>query len=375
MANILNSLVKTLYTPDSDDPAPGAMYPRVIYLEHGETDNGCFLATFEQYKKDRKPVFPIFKSEDLGQTWKLVSVIEDTENSWGLRYQPHLYELPEAVGGMPAGTIIAAGNSIPDDMSRTKIDLYKSDDRGLTWSFLSSVAEGGPARVYEDPVWEPFLLTDGKGRLICYYSDERRKADGYNQLLAHRVTTNGIDWDSEVYDVAVPDGVSRPGMAVVSRLPNGKFMMTYEVVDAQNKPNCPVYYKLSPDGLDWGNPAYLGKRVQTADGLFLGSTPYHIWLPHAGSKGMILVSAKGYRDDGSTVSTSVHLANYKLGEGDWHKVNTSLSHNDNLWFTGWSRTLAAFDDGQKVLQLSPVQINDSQAEIRSAIMTLNASSI
>ena len=54
----------------------------------------------------------------------------DQVNGWGLRYQPFLYELAEPIGGYEAGTILLAGNSIPDDLSQTQIDLYASTDKG-----------------------------------------------------------------------------------------------------------------------------------------------------------------------------------------------------------------------------------------------------
>jgi hypothetical protein len=367
---VTNSLAKTIYTPQKDDLMPGAMYPRVIQLQHGENGNGDLLVTFEQYKNGDAPLFPIYRSTDQGVTWHLFSEIRDTVNGWGLRYQPHLYELPEAIGGLLRGTILAAGNSIPKDMSKTKIDLYKSEDRGLTWEYLSTVVVGGEAAIYKDPVWEPFLITDSKGNLICYYSDERKKPEGYNQLLAHRVSRNGIDWGEEDYDVAISDQVSRPGMVVVSQLPNGQYMMTYEIVGAPDMPNWPVYYKISEDGINWGDSSDLGRRIATPDGLFLGSMPYHIWIPIGGPKGMILASAKGYRDDGSTISTSVFLANYDLGEGEWHKIQTSLSHDDSLWFTGWSRGMAHLVGSNQIIHLSPVQINSHQAEIKCAFIKI-----
>ena len=66
-------------------------------------------------------------------------------NGWGLRYQPFLYELPRPFAGLPRGAVLCAGNSIPDDLSQTKIDVYASTDHGRTWRFLSSVARGGRA--------------------------------------------------------------------------------------------------------------------------------------------------------------------------------------------------------------------------------------
>ena len=89
--------------------------------------------------------FPIYRSVDKGQTWAAFSNVTDQVNGWGLRYQPFLYVLPQAIGNLPKGTILCAGNSIPTDLSKTKIDIYASKDSGLTWSFVSSVASGGKA--------------------------------------------------------------------------------------------------------------------------------------------------------------------------------------------------------------------------------------
>ena len=92
-----------------------------------------------------KPYFPIYRSTNGGQTWTEISRVQvswqmnllenradrqDTVNNWGLRYQPQLYVLPQAMGGFAAGTVLLAGNSIPGDLSKTKLDLYASTDNG-----------------------------------------------------------------------------------------------------------------------------------------------------------------------------------------------------------------------------------------------------
>jgi hypothetical protein len=104
--------------------------------------------------------FPMYQSMNNGSSWKQVGSIQDTVNGWGLRYQPFLYELPQAVGKYAKGTILAAGNSIPTDLSKTKIDIYASTNGGAKWTFVSSVAHGGEARPTNGltPVWEPLLM-------------------------------------------------------------------------------------------------------------------------------------------------------------------------------------------------------------------------
>ena len=171
----------TLFTPAPDFTDPGVLYARAAQLP-----NGDLLATWENYSPEPPLVyFPVYRSTDGGATWAEIGRVRDTVNNWGLRYQPTLYELPQAFGRFAKGTILAAGNSIPTDLSQTKIDVYASTDGGATWTFVSSVASGGEARPNNGltPVWEPlFFVYDGQ--LVCYYSDQRDPQHG--QKLVHQ---------------------------------------------------------------------------------------------------------------------------------------------------------------------------------------------
>lgn len=148
-----------VFSPPSDAgwTDPRVLYARAVALQDGKT----LLATWENYSPEPPLVyFPIYRSTDAGATWAEIGRVEDTENGWGLRYQPFLYELPVAIGRFAAGTLLLAGNSIPTDLSKTKIDVYASTDGGVTWTFVSSIAEGGEARPNNGltPVWEPLLM-------------------------------------------------------------------------------------------------------------------------------------------------------------------------------------------------------------------------
>ena len=90
------------------------------------------LSTWENYDwtGSNQPYFPIYRSTNGGQTWSEISRVKDTVNGWGLRYQPQLYVLPQALGGFAKGTVLLAGNSIPGDLSKTKLDLYASTNGG-----------------------------------------------------------------------------------------------------------------------------------------------------------------------------------------------------------------------------------------------------
>ena len=287
-----------LYAPPNDRPAPGTLYARAVRLSHlrgHDTDAPrTLLATFEQYV-DHFPVFPIFHSDDDGRTWRRQSSVKDEVNGWGLRYQPFLYELPRPFAGLPRGAVLCAGNSIPDDLSQTKLDLYASTDRGRTWRFLSSIARGGRAipNNGETPVWEPFLLLHSD-RLICYYSDQRDPR--YGQKLVHQVTRDLRTWGPVVNDVTDPDYDQRPGMPTVAALPHGRWIMSYEggVRDHDGLPFFAVHYKIAKSPLCFSEavPQVLVDR----SGYVPTSSPTVAWSPFGGPNGTVIVSANSDQD-------------------------------------------------------------------------------
>lgn len=316
-----SSIVTVATNNASDAFAPKISYGRGLVITHSQNpkENGTLIATFEQYTRSA-PVFPIYKSTNEGGSWNRFSNVTDTQNSWGMRYQPSLYELPEKIGNLSAGTLICAGNSIPDDMSKTKIDLYASTNDGASWKYLSTVAEGGSASTTtstDGPVWEPFItVIDHK--LVCFYSDERDKPD-HSQLLAHQTSNDGINWSSEVKDVADTNPSGRPGMATVAQMSNGKYIMTYEVMnDGTGRTN----FKISDDGLNW-NPTNLGTKLTN------GGSPYVTVL----SNGEIVANSYG--------SGNI-LVNDNNGIGSWKSISTGMP-------AAYSRSLTALPDGKLLI--------------------------
>ncbi|RLL99625.1 hypothetical protein CFD26_108296 [Aspergillus turcosus] len=299
----------TIFTPPSD-----YNIPRVLYARNLELPNGDLLATWENYSPEPPPVyFPVYRSTDHGLTWKPLSEVHDTQYGYGMRYQPDLYRLPERIGSFPAGTVLMAGSAIPTDLSSTHIELYASHDSGRTWQFVSHIAAGG--RAVPDngltPVWEPFLMTRN-GRLICYYSDQRANAT-HGQKLVHQVSTDLRNWGPIVDDVAYPTYTDRPGMPVVAKLPNGKYIYTYEYGGffGTNSYSFPVYFRISSDPENFA--AAPGVRLVTTTGYTPSSSPYVVWSPYGGVNGTIIVNA---------YSSGSIFVNQALGEGPWREIKT-----------------------------------------------------
>lgn len=338
------------------DRSEGASYPRIIQIKEYAPARGQLLATFS-----RRGSLPIYRSTDEGDTWQFYSEVQ------GLRGQPTLYELPQRAGTLPAGTILAAGMAAAQsDTAKSALAAYYSLDGGKSWEFLSTIAEGqrapyDPAQragiTKLKPVWEPFLYTDAAGRLVVSFSDERYKDDNYNQILVHRVSTDGgKTWGDVVFDVALPDGLTRAGMAVITRLPNTKFFMIYEMVGLPGYPleprSNPVHFKISNDGDSFGDFNERGTLIQDKWRQFLWATPYVAWSPYGGPNGTLIASARAVmRYDLGQVGNGV-MINRNLGEGYWTLIETPIRYTPGPG--GYSQTMLPLGNGREILQLVPV---------------------
>lgn len=293
----------TMYTPPSTAPGPGALYARAM-----QTSNGKMYATFEQYTTG-VATFPIYESTDNGETWKKVGDVKDTYKNWGMRWEPQLYQLPQAIGTMPAGTLLASGLVLPYDESKCEIDLYKSNDEGRTWTYVSTVAVGKRPVPGDDPVWEPFLIV-ANNKLYVFYSDERDTK--YSQKLVHQSSTDGVNWGPVVDDVAISG--QRPGMVVVTQMPNGSYLMVYEIVGWGG-----AYYKISSNIDSWNAPDK-GTVFDAA-----GSSPYAVT-----ANGTVILSSAG---------NGKLYTNNNNGVGSWTQISSPIG-------TGYSRCLVPLTNGR-----------------------------
>jgi len=340
----------TLYESSAENErAPGVLYPRAIRLEHNGDNNGRLYATFEHYMLE-KPSFPIYESADGGETWTLISEVEDQKNGWGMRYQPQLFELPEPIGDMPEGTVLCAGLSFPDDESECRIELYKSSDQCRTWTFVGTIAVGGRLSIdgSSDPIWEPFFLTDN-GTLICYYSDSRDRS--HSQKLVYQSSQDGINW-GEVTETVAPDPFSqRPGMSTLARLGDGRYIMTYEIV---NPTSNYVYYKISDDPYAW-DPSDEGTKIVADDGSMPRGTPYVIWLDDGSENGTIVVSGWDQSD---------LFINRQGGDPDgWERMDAVIEN-------AYSRSLCPLADGKSFLILGACTVVGTLNSVEYGRMSL-----
>ena len=367
-AEALSAPVRTVFSSKigflDSDPALGASYPRVIQLN--AAGRGQLLATFA-----RRGALPIYRSTDNGESWQFVSQVPN------LRGQPALYELPQKMGEFPAGTIMAAGMGAPVEGATTrKLELSVSSDGGRTWKALSTISEGGVGRYdpvnraglsIQSPVWEPYLYADAQGRLVAYISNEGHKAEGYSQLLEHKVSNDGgRTWGPAVYDVAIGDGLTRPGMAVITRNTSGKFFMSYEVV---GKPGVALeprsnlaHFKTSTDGLNWGDVHDYGTFIQDRWRQYANGTPFIAWSPWGGPNGTLMVTGRSIlRYELGRIGNGM-MINRNNGEGLWTLIETPIVYNPVS--DGYSQTMISLGNGEEILQMVSVNNRIAYAKFK-----------
>ena len=325
--------------------ADGQAYVTLVRLSYqaNRADNGRLLIAFEENGMEG---IPIYESRDEGESWQLVTHATDAQHSdhakCNLHWQPHLTEMPRTVGDLKAGTVLLSASAVCNGgngrMASMQLQLYGSNDQGRSWQYRSTVIDG----TAELPVWEPNLLVLDDGKLVTFYSSEVHKRDGYNQMLGHKVSSDqGKTWGPEVSDTAMPGGVERPGMVIITRLPNGTYVYNYE--DVQGPDNGQVHLKFSKDGLNWGNPENRGTPVIAQGGQYPANCPTVYWFPVGGPNGVLVVSARQAGGGGDASGRSFYWNNNN-GVGPWWEVAAPVQKLMNPR-AGWTQAIMQKSDG------------------------------
>ncbi|MGI4864098.1 MAG: RICIN domain-containing protein [Janthinobacterium lividum] len=298
-------------TPQPLGPGRVAYYPRVIRLLHSGTANNRLIASF-----DNGTTGAFYESTDDGATWQSISNIPPTYLAGNCC--SGLFEVPQQMGTTPAGTLLWATSVLANATAgaASEIRIYKSTDVGRTWSLLATPITGTVG------LWEAEFTVDSQGRLLMFFSSEEQKGQQYNQLLAHKVSTDGgLTWGASVIDVGIADNVARPGMAVVRRLPNGTYVMSYEVCGAQN---CDAYIRTSADGANWGTPTNLGTRIESATGHHFTHAPTIAWANDGTTNGKLLAVGQELRNNSNNavadLNGKVVMVNTNNGVGPWTEI-------------------------------------------------------
>ncbi|KAK3057338.1 hypothetical protein LTR09_001521 [Extremus antarcticus] len=276
----------TIYNPPAGSQTS---YARSTFLEVGNTK--VIPPVLTTYAGGDH--FVIYRSNDGGKSWKSISKAYFTNGNYtgGIILRPFLYELPEDLGEVSAGTVFLSGNAIPGDFSSTNIELYASTDKGRSWSFVSVVAVGGPPNTDNGApcVWEPFILLH-ESQLAVYYSDQRDPK--HDQKLCHQISTDALSWGPVINDVAYANYTLRPGKITMAQIGNGQWMCSFELALAVDVPYA-VHYKLADSPFDFLKAKPIEMKASNT-GTIPAAGPFITWPAAGGPDGTIVVSDSSY---------------------------------------------------------------------------------
>ncbi|HEV7980499.1 sialidase family protein [Amycolatopsis sp.] len=336
---------------------PGfAAYPRLIRLEHTPGARGRILAAVTSADGSGK-IAPVLESTDEGASFRQISVIRDPEGAGGLCCGT-LYELPQRVGRLRAGTLLWAASYRTDAGSsrRVGIRVWASKDAGHSWSFLAE-----PARSHNhDGLYEPEFNVDAGGTLWMHYADES-EAPQYSQVMNRVASADGITWGAKQSTLAMSPSRVRPGMPIVRKLPDGRYYLAYEICNYAER-YCDPYFKISPDGANWGDPSQPGTRAQGPNGAHFEHAQTIALFPGGANGTRILMVGQIYTTatgDPLPQNGQVLLANDNFGSGDWYELPAPvhISGVFNNYCPNYSSSLLPVDDGKNVLEIATEYTN------------------
>ncbi len=331
----------------------GVQYGRILVLNNqNEEENNVLLATHCQLNAgltDQAPGYPIYRSEDGGKTWEIITRVTDTLTGANSEWNPTLFELSKPCGDYPAGTIILAACSVdPEHEKESHIRLYFSLDGGYTFDQGVIVASAGGL---DDGVWEPYLVQLDDGSIICFYSDDSDPE--HSQKIVYKHSKDAENWGNSVDAVTSENPEDRPGMPVVTQLGDGSYFMVYEMFNNEGNPVC---YKRSKDGLSWDNPTVNENEIFSKNGKkALGSAPYCAWTPLGSENGTLIVSGTFMRKGESKTGTDYFIS-YDNGL-TWKTIPhiipyTSADH------VGYSNSFAFSKDGKTMYAINNPRRDD-----------------
>ncbi|MEU8123238.1 sialidase family protein [Spirillospora sp. NPDC049024] len=354
-----------------------AMYPRLVRLRDGRIILSVATSTGDGITDMAR----FYESADGGRTFRTLSEIRDPAAAQGRgSCCGSLFELPWPHGDQPAGTLLWAGTAGMKNHApgrRPELRVWRSGDGGRHWSYLSSCATGAEGTPWNRGLWEPELGIDRQGRLVCYYSDETRP--GHDQVIAEASSTDGGATWSPARVVVTGGRRDRPGMPVVRRLPDGAYLMVYEVCGPSA--GCEVRFRRSADGWTWGDPAWRGTAPRTDGGRSLYHAPTAAWVPGGGANGTVLLVGGLVRDSGGGLvqeaSGATILTSARNGDGAWQEASAPVRvpfpadpEHPDIVCSNYSSTLLPTSDGKGLLEVATQRDKDGTCRAYAAAVPL-----
>ncbi|KAI0454830.1 glycoside hydrolase family 93 protein [Xylaria acuta] len=218
--------------------------PAGVYIRATSVNGGGLIAGYAA-QDGSQHVLRTAKSTDGGLSWRpqgevyrADSANHDLDNAFVLQ--------------LPNGRILYAyrNHDRPNGQyTWYRITIAYSDDGGITFKFLSTVAERGANGF--NGLWEPFLRVAKDGSLQCYYSAENGATD--QDGFVKYSYDGGSTWSNATPMTVSGAGVtSRDGMIGVANIDgNGNLMAVFENTEAGGRFSID-YVRSHDDGRSWG---------------------------------------------------------------------------------------------------------------------------
>ena len=247
------------WTTTATVKASNAGWGRMTKLNNGE-----WLAVYTRFPSGAPTHLEIGRSTDNARTWSVVTTVSEAGRNLD---NGELLQLPN-------GTVLLTMRSIINGQSY-RLPVYRSANNGASWSYLSNIdSNENPGGLTNRGLWEPVFNVLPNGSLSVMYANEKYASSSpyYSQVISQRISTdNGATWGAEAWAVSEPGGGNaRPGMAVMTRMGNGKFLLVFEICGLG--PNCDVAYHVSDDGVTWPSGLGTGIRYQRCGPYVLSTT-------------------------------------------------------------------------------------------------------
>lgn len=216
--------------------------------------NGDWLAVYTLFPAGAPTQLEIARSTDNARTWSVVTTVAESGRNLD---NGELLQLPN-------GTVLLTMRSIINGQSY-RLPVYQSTNNGASFTYLSNIdSNENPGGLTNRGLWEPVFNVLPNGSLSVMYANEKHASGTpyYSQVISQKISTdNGATWGPESWAVSEPGGGNaRPGMAVMTRMKNGKFLLVFEICGLG--PDCDVAYHVSDDGVTWPSGLGTGIRYQ-----------------------------------------------------------------------------------------------------------------
>jgi hypothetical protein len=326
-------------------PVTDGFYPRVI-----QRAAGGIVASVVRALPSGHGGATIFASDDEGLSFHEIGAVNDPRTSVGVCCGT-LFELPRAVGAMPAGTLLYSASIGGDTPAQPMaLPIWKSADGGRTWTFLANIAVASKPR-RNGGLWEPEFAVLDDGTLTAHWSDETDSA--HSQKLVVARSSDGITWRDQHDTIALAAFGDRPGMANVRKSGNG-WLMSYEVCGSNG---CAAFTRTSTDGWSWGDRTNIGFPIATIDGLHFRHAPTLAWSAAPGESGRFLVIGQMTYDANGAVARENGTLVFSSPEGGthaWYTIPAAVpipEAKDNFC-PNYSSSLLPLENGTVALELA-----------------------